>query len=181
MGRGRVIDHLLGRTKNVGAEEAALSTFGVGSDLSAAEWRTLLDTLLFEGLLREDPNDGRPLVGLGDVEAVRQVYRGQRMVQTQEVAIVKKPRSGRPSAPESWELATSDTRDLFESLRQWRRSEALNQTVPPYVIFPDRTLLEIARIRPTTRSILSEVSGVGQNKLERYGAAVLELVRQANA
>ena len=58
----------------------ALSTWGIGREFSAAGWRDLLDQLLFEGLLREDPNDGRPLVGLGEADAGRAVYRGERRV-----------------------------------------------------------------------------------------------------
>src|SRR3546814_9858990 len=55
-GRGRLIDHLLGKTKDVSDREAALSTWGIGQELSQARWRDLTDQLLFEGLLREDPN-----------------------------------------------------------------------------------------------------------------------------
>ncbi|MGI8841958.1 MAG: DNA helicase RecQ, partial [Caulobacteraceae bacterium] len=79
-GRGRLIDHLLGKTRDVGPAEAALSTFGIGGDLSAAGWRGLIDQLLFEGMLVERPNDGRPLIGLGEAAAVRAVYRGERAV-----------------------------------------------------------------------------------------------------
>ena len=67
-GRGRIVDHLLGKTKEPSEFEAALSTFGVGREFSPAGWRDLIDQLLFEGLLREDPNDGRPLLGLGDAD-----------------------------------------------------------------------------------------------------------------
>jgi ATP-dependent DNA helicase RecQ len=77
LGRGRVIDHLLGKTKDVMATESAMSTYGIGREFSAAGWRDLLDQLLFEGLLREDPNDGRPLIGLGEADEVKSVYRGE--------------------------------------------------------------------------------------------------------
>nr|MDQ2861405.1 DNA helicase RecQ [Pseudomonadota bacterium] len=77
-GRGRLVDHLLGKTRDVDAAEAALSTFGVGIEFSAAGWRGLIDQLLFEGLLVEHPNDGRPLIGMGEADAVRAVYRGER-------------------------------------------------------------------------------------------------------
>ena len=68
-GRGRIVDHLLAKTKEPFASETAMSTWGIGREFSAAGWRDLLDQLLFEGLLREDPNDGRPLVGLGEADA----------------------------------------------------------------------------------------------------------------
>jgi ATP-dependent DNA helicase RecQ len=65
---------------------------------------------------------------------------------------------------------------LFDTLRAWRREEAARQGVPPYVIFHDRTLAEIAKVRPRAAGALGGVGGVGQAKLDRYGAAVLALV-----
>jgi ATP-dependent DNA helicase RecQ len=70
-GRGRLIDHLLGKTKDVHDSEAALSTYGVGKEFSPNAWRDLIDQLLFDGLLKEDPNEGRPLIGLGDADGVK--------------------------------------------------------------------------------------------------------------
>src|SRR6185312_4421840 len=97
-GRGRVVDHLLGKTKEPSDFEAGLSTFGVGREFSPAGWRDLIDQLLFEGLLREDPNDGRPLIMLGDAAEVRQVYRGERTVQLRRAPEPHNAttRSGRP-------------------------------------------------------------------------------------
>jgi ATP-dependent DNA helicase RecQ len=183
LGRGRVIDHLLGKTKEPSALEAGLTTFGVGREFSPTGWRDLVDQLLFEGLLSEDPNDGRPLLGLGDAEAVRAVYRGERTVQLRRAPEAHDPttRSGRPRRRRGGEplgVAEADMA-LFDTLRAWRRSEAARQSVPPYVIFHDRTLADIARLRPATTAALAGVGGVGQGKLERYGAAVLGLVAEA--
>ncbi|MEO8813578.1 MAG: DNA helicase RecQ, partial [Caulobacteraceae bacterium] len=80
VGRGRLVDHLTGKTKAVSETEAAMSTFGIGAEFSAPAWRGLIDQLLFEGLLAEDPNEGRPLIGMGEAEGVRAVYRGARRV-----------------------------------------------------------------------------------------------------
>ena len=66
---------------------------------------------------------------------------------------------------------------LFEALRAWRRERAAEQRVPPYVIFHDTTSSAIARKRPASLDDLSKVSGVGQSKLKRYGADVLQVVR----
>ncbi len=65
---------------------------------------------------------------------------------------------------------------LFEALRAWRRERAAEQKLPPYVIFHDTTLAAIARRRPTSADTLAKISGVGQAKLERYGADVLRVV-----
>ena len=154
-----------------------LSTFGVGCDLSAVEWRSLLDQLLFDGLLREDPNDGRPLVMLGDHDAVRAVYRGERRVEVRAPQERKARSERRRRGSEPPPDLTPEAELLFEALRAWRKGEASTQGVPPYVIFHDRTLFEIARVRPPSLAALGAVNGVGQAKLDRYGAAVLAVVR----
>ncbi len=183
-GRGRVVDHLLGKTKDVRPEEAALSTFGIGSELSPQGWRDVIDHLLFEGLLAEDPNDGKPLLGLGEPEAVRAVYRGELAVQVARPPERRDPstRSGRPRARNRAAMEQMDmaARTRFEALRSWRREQAAVQHVPPYVIFQDKTLLEIALVEPGTLEALGHVSGVGQGKLERYGKGVLAALAALN-
>jgi ATP-dependent DNA helicase RecQ len=179
-GRGRLVDHLLGKTKDVRDDEAAMSTFGVGREFSPVGWRDLIDQLLFDGLLIENPNDGRPLIALADGDAVRAVYRGERRVALRRRPEVHDPttRSGRPRKRRGGvPLAVKEAAlPLFEALRAWRRAEAARQRVPPYVIFHDQTLAAIAADRPKTRAALLAIDGVGQAKLDRYGAVVLELV-----
>ena len=175
-GRGRLVEHLLGKTKDPSSFEAGLTTFGVGKELNAAGWRDLVDQLLFDGLLKEDPNDGRPLIGLGDVEGVRAVYRGDRPVAMRkglaETGATGRSRKRAKAAVDS----APDDQGLFEALRAWRSGEAKRQRVPPYVIFSDRTLAEIALRKPGNRDRLMAVSGVGESKLARYGAAVIAVV-----
>ena len=187
-GRGRVVDHLTGRTKEVQAWESALSTFGVGAEFSTVGWRDLLEQLLFEGLLEEEPNDNRPLLVMGDAAAVRAVYRGERRValRARPEAHDASTRSGRPrkrvregAAPAPAPAASPSDQPLFEALRAWRREEASTQAVPPYVIFADRTLLDIAAHRPRDAAALAGLYGVGQGKLARYGEAVLRIVRES--
>jgi ATP-dependent DNA helicase RecQ len=177
-GRGRLVDHLLAKTKEPSDFETSLSTWGIGQELSANAWRDLVEQLLFEGLLREDPNDGRPLVGVGDADAVRAVFRGERRVQiqTRAEAPAKAARRTRKGARDAIAVSPAD-QALFEALRAWRSREAKSQHVPPYVIFHDRTLTEIAGVKPGGRAALERINGVGEGKLARYGAAVLEVVR----
>jgi ATP-dependent DNA helicase RecQ len=186
-GRGRVIDHLLGRTKDAHPKEAELSTFGLGKDVGAPAWRELMDQLLFDGLLREDHNDGRPLIGLGEAEAVREVYRGERQVKVRARLARASGSAGgssggdagrRSRSGQAFEVPAAD-RALFEALRVWRKGQAALQGVPPYVILHDRTLLEIAARRPASEAELAACNGVGQGKLERYGAAVLGVIAGA--
>lgn len=178
-GRGRLVDHLLGKTKDPSGFEAGLTTFGIGQELSAIAWRDLIDQLLFDGLLREDPNDGRPLIGLGDADGVKAIYRGERQVS------LRKPHEPEPRARTSSRRkggaapASVEPHDqpIFEALRAWRRDEAARQHLPPYVIFHDRTLAEIAGCKPGDLPALGAISGVGEGKLQRYGEAVLAVLR----
>ena len=177
-GRGRLTDHLTGKTNGVSESEAGMSTFGIGQDVPAPAWRGLIDQLLFEGLLVEDPNDGRPLVTLGDAQVVREVYRGDRRVTGRDPAkpVASTGRQKRTPGTPTMPLVGLD-QTLFDALRSWRRDEAARQRVPPYVIFHDRALAEIARLRPIGKSDLALVNGVGQGKLDRYGEAVLKVVK----
>lgn len=180
-GRNRVIDHLLGKTKDVQGWETNLSTWAIGADTALHTWRDVVDHLMFEGLLVEDPNDGKPLVRLGEPEAVRAVYRGERPIEVRLApARVSAPRervrTGRNAALETMD---ADVRGRFELLRAWRRDRAAEQRVPPYVIFQDKTLLEIALAEPGDLNTLGHIAGVGQTKLDRYGKAVLEALRNA--
>ncbi|MDG2521406.1 DNA helicase RecQ [Caulobacter segnis] len=175
-GRGRLVDHLLGKTKDVTEAEAKLSTFGIGTEFSGPGWRDLIDQLLFEGLLREDPNDNRPLIGLGDPEGVRAVYRGERQVAIRKPSEAAEKSDRNRRRREGQTVVAPADMPLFEALRAWRRDEAHRQKVPPYVIFHDATLAEIARVRPTSSAALGRAGGVGQGKLDRYGAAVLAVV-----
>jgi len=135
---------------------------------------------MFEGLLVEDPNEGKPLVRLGDPEAVRAVYLGERTIEVRApvaraaAAPRERTRTGRNAALETLD---TDVRARFETLRAWRRDRAAEQRVPPYVIFQDKTLLEIAVKQPRDMTTLAGVSGVGQSKIDRYGPAVLEVLR----
>jgi len=180
-GRGRVVDHLLGKTKDVQPREAALSTWGIGKDTAPNSWRDIIDHLLFEGLLLEDANDGKPLVGLGEPEAVRAVYRGERVIEVRRapVGFDASTRSGNPrnrtrnDRNAAVEALDEDVRARFETLRAWRRDRAAEQHVPPYVIFQDKTLLEIAMKQPHDLDRLAAISGVGQSKIDRYGKGVL--------
>jgi ATP-dependent DNA helicase RecQ len=177
-GRGRVADHLTGRTKEVQPWEEGLSTWGIGKELSPSGWRDVIDHLLFEGLLVEDPNEGKPLLVLGDQAAVRAVYRGERAIELARRPTRMDPntRSGEPrnrGRNLAAEALPPDIRARFEALRAWRRDRAAEQHVPPYVIFQDRTLIEIAARQPGSPEALARIPGVGAGKLQRYGESVL--------
>jgi ATP-dependent DNA helicase RecQ len=185
-GRGRIVDHLLGKTKDAQPWETDLSTWGIGKDIAPTGWRDVLDHLMFEGLLVEDPNEGKPLVMLGDPERIRAVYRGETGVEVRRTppghdaaarsgTARTRTRNDRNAAVEALDAAV---RARFEALRAWRRDRAAEQHVPPYVIFQDKTLLEIAQREPGSLPALADISGVGQSKIDRYGAGVLKVLAE---
>jgi len=189
-GRGRIVDHLLAKTKVVQPWEAELSTWGIGKDTSPNGWRDVIDHLLFEGLLLEDANDGKPLIGLGEAEDVRAVYRKERPIEVRRAlsGFDASTRSGNPrnrtrnDRNAAVEALSPEVRVRFEALRAWRRDRAAEQHVPPYVIFQDKTLLEIAVRQPRDLDRLATIAGVGQSKIDRYGSGVLDVLgRSAEA
>ena len=85
------------------------------------------------------------------------------------------------AAPRRRAVSTRPAQTLWEALRAWRLDEARRQELPPYVIFHDATLIEVARRRPASLDALADIPGIGRSKLDRYGAAVLALVASLSA
>jgi ATP-dependent DNA helicase RecQ len=188
-GAGQVIDILLGRkTEKVSAyQHHELTTFGVGAELREAEWRGVVRQLLARGLLglRGEYQT------LAITDASADVLRGQHQVMLRRDLPVSKPsRSGRGSGPgaargpaagsvpgrlEAADLTPEDAA-VFEKLRAWRATTAREQSVPAYVVFHDATLRQIAAARPATPAGLSEINGVGEAKLAKYGEAILRVL-----
>ncbi len=173
-GAGHVIDVLRGKdTEKIrqwGHER--LSTYGIGADLSATEWRSFVRQLMVQGYIRADDARFGALRLTADARAV---LRGDRMVLLRKDASVK-PRA-RPTTQR--EVFTVDAKDqgLWETLRQCRRDLAEEAGVPPYVIFHDATLKEMLHRRPASLEEMLAIHGVGQAKLQRYGAAFLDALR----
>lgn len=179
-GRGRVIAHLMGlKTQNsVDESYATRSTFGIGADVDEKHWKAVFDQLLFDGILVEGGEDMRPVLQVADEDAVRAVFRKERAIRIREVA--NKPGRRTPEERRASRAARKgvalDESPLFLSLRAWRREKAMEQGVPPYVIFHDATLSAIAAAKPGTLAALGKVSGVGEAKLKRYGLEVIAVV-----
>ena len=183
VGRGRLILHLMGTTKD-GFDEtlSTQSTFGVGKDLAKPGWDRVFDALLFDGLLAEGGDTMRPCIIVPDGEAARALFKGDRTLMLREdvTATRKKPSKSRSvaSAAALADLSGRD-QDLFDALRLWRTDTAKARGVPPYVIFHDRTLAEIARERPATPDALRQISGVGEKKAQRYAEDVARIIAEA--
>ncbi|WP_328311095.1 DNA helicase RecQ [Streptomyces sp. NBC_00442] len=179
-GAGQIIDILLGRrtAKIIQFDHDALSVFGIGEDLSEAQWRGVARQLLAQGLLAVEGEYGTLVL----TEASGEVLGGRREVRMRTEP--EKPvRAGRSSAKKSGGGAGAAAADLppealavFEALRVWRAAQAKEGGVPAYVIFHDATLREIATVRPGSLEELATVSGVGEAKRSKYGEAVLSVL-----
>ncbi|MEQ9505958.1 MAG: DNA helicase RecQ [Hyphomonas sp.] len=182
IGRGRLVQHLLGEAKDdFDTELSALSTFGIGKDLPKQGWNRVFDTLMFEGLIAEGGEALRPVVIVPDGEAAKALFRGERTVTLREDLTAPKRRTRTKGAARAAVQADLSARDqgIFDALRQWRTDLAKTRGVPPYVIFHDRTLAEIARERPSSAEALREISGVGEKKAQAYAGDVARIVKEA--
>lgn len=178
-GVGHVVDVLRGRTtpRVTQLGHAQLSTFGLGADLSDAEWRGVVRQLLAAELLGVD-TDGYGTLQLTPGSA--DVLRGERPVLLRREQARPARARGRGAAGAGASAAAAalgeEGTELFERLRTWRAGVARDQGVPAYIVFNDATLRDIAARQPSTLEELSAISGVGATKLERYGDDVLETV-----
>ncbi len=173
-----VIDVLLGkmneRIERSGHER--LSTFGIGSDVDRREWRSVFRQLVSRGLLRVD------LEGYGSLLLTpesRPVLRGEAEVRLRRDARLAPRRRvrARGAAASRARPLPGESEALWEALRERRRELAASQGVPPYVIFHDASLKEMAEHRPRTLEEFATIPGVGEKKLNRYGRVFVELIR----
>ncbi|MBF6623730.1 MAG: DNA helicase RecQ [Pseudomonas stutzeri] len=176
-GVGHLVDVLLGRendkVRSLGHQH--LSVFGVGKALSDSEWRSLFRQLVARGLADVDL-DG--FGGLRLSDSCRALLRGEVSLELRREVASK---AVKPAGSAASQLVRSEERETWEALRALRRKLAEEHGVPPYVIFPDATLLEMLRSQPGTLGDMARISGVGARKLERYGQAFLDVLQGSAA
>jgi ATP-dependent DNA helicase RecQ len=181
-GTGHLVDVLLGaeteRILRLGHNR--LKTFGVGAELDRRSWVSVFRQLVAQGFVVPDiAGHG----GLSLAPAAAEILRGARTVHFRIDERPRQRRHSRPArqaGPSAAELDPT-TRSLWEALRAWRLQEAQRQELPPYVIFHDSTLIEVARRRPVSLTALADIPGIGRSKLERYGRAVIAIVAETPA
>jgi ATP-dependent DNA helicase RecQ len=174
-GAGQLIDILLGKKTEKVARYGHhdLSTFGIGADLSEAEWRGVVRQLLAAGLLTVHGEHGTLALTADSAE----VLGGARAVTLRkDLPRGKEQRTRARTAPAAGVPLDPGAAGLFERLRAWRAAAAKEQGVPAYVIFHDATLRQIAADEPGDLAALAGVSGVGEAKLAKYGDQVLAVV-----
>jgi len=180
-----IVSVLLGKISDAAIQwgHDKLPTWGIGADRTKDFWRGVIRQLIAKGALDVETGEFATLHLVTD--RARPILRGEERVMLREdSAPVRDRRRGspdrnsrvRPAAAEGLD-ATGAT--LFDALRLWRSAEAKAQGVPPYVIFHDATLREIAAVQPGSLDDLASVKGVGASKLTRYGAGVLQVIRSA--
>jgi len=176
-GAGHLVDILRGkRTARVDQYgHDGLATWGIGDDLSEAQWRGVVRQLLAQGLLQSVGEYG--VLALTGASA--DVLSGSRVVsfRTEPERPVRASRSSRSAAPAAADLEPRDA-ELFEALRAWRASEAREQGVPAYIVFGDATLRAVAVRRPGAIAELDGISGIGAKKLDAYGEALVRVVAE---
>ncbi|MEG3636604.1 DNA helicase RecQ [Micromonospora palythoicola] len=176
-GAGHCVDILLGRAtdKITQHRHDSLTVFGIGAELSEAEWRGVVRQLLAEGLLAVEGDYGT--LALTDASA-EVLGRRRTVMLRREAARPAKAAKPRGAATVVAELP-AEAAGTFERLRAWRAATAKEQGVPAYVIFHDATLRQIAADAPSSLAELSRISGVGENKLARYGEQLLGVLADA--
>ena len=153
-----------------------LSTFGIGSDKSEAEWRAILRQVIAMGLVEIDHES---YGALKLAAAARAVLKGEQQIALRRYQKpVKQKRTPTKSSGFTETDLSASQQAIFERLRWWRVETAREHNVPAYVIFHDATLREIAKAQPASLDELRVVSGVGEKKLESYGAQIIALTAE---
>jgi ATP-dependent DNA helicase RecQ len=175
-GSGHVIDVLVGNeTEKVRMHgHARLSVFGIGSEQRPRAWRSVIRQLIVLGYLRAD---AERFGALALTEGSRPLLRGEIALRLREDSTAAEPRK-RTAAVAAALPDSAAARALWDALRECCKRLAAEHALLFYVIFHDKTLLQMVEHRPTDAAAMLELSGIGQAKLERYGAPFIDIIRE---
>ena len=172
-GAGHLTDVLMGvetdKVRQWGHDR--LPTFGVGGELRKGQWQAVFRQMMARDLVRPDPSKHGALVM---THAATPVLKGHETVEMRKGAMAARTR--RPAVKQ---LVSEEDAPLLSALKAKRRALAEASRVPAYVVFPDRTLIEMAEAKPQTLDDMARVNGVGAKKLATYGRAFLEVIAGA--
>lgn len=171
-GAGHVIDVLRGESTDKVKQHGhnTISTFGIGAEISAQRWRSVLRQLMVGKFVTADPERYGALILSTES---RPLLRGELSLQLREDPSSPARRSR--THPTQREINDADE-TLWQALRECRSRLAKDQGIPPYVVFHDSTLLEMIEIRPATLTAMRNITGVGEVKLERYAEDFLDII-----
>ena len=175
-GTGHLIDVLRGNDTEKVRQRAhnELPTFGVGKAISKAQWQAIFRQMMGYDLIRPDPERHG---GLRFTENARPLLKGEAVIQLRKDSINAAAVERRPAVKS---LVSDEDAPLLSALKAKRRALAEQQKAPAYIVFNDKTLIEMAERRPTTLDEMASVSGVGAKKLESYGQAFLSVITGDN-
>ncbi|NOX52655.1 MAG: DNA helicase RecQ [Gammaproteobacteria bacterium] len=167
-GAGHVIDVLRGQTRDkvLQFNHDKLTTFGIGKEFSDIAWRSIFRQLVVRGFLYADHSR---YGALRLTPASRELLRGELQLFLREET--SKPKTRRSRVTYTLEL---EEETLMDALKSLRKDIATQNSIPPYVVFHDATLLEMVKVRPTSPQEMLQITGVGQSKLQKYGEAFLQ-------
>ncbi len=177
-GATHIIDVLTGKEneKIKGFNHNELSTFGVGQEYNKSQWKSVFRQIIASGLVNVD------LEAYGALKLTpnsNKILRGQEKIFLRKETIKEKPAKTKKVESSKRSVFTNPAaEELFQKLRALRLSLAKEQNVPPYVIFHDSSLIDMIVAMPKNLSEMGKISGVGQSKLERYGKAFLEVIKE---
>jgi ATP-dependent DNA helicase RecQ len=171
-GSGHLIDVLLGiETDKVKARgHADLPTFGVGGEYDRRQWQAVFRQMMGHDLIRPDPERHG---ALRMTDAALPILRDEAKISLRRDSIKTASATRRPAVKA---MVSEEDAPLLSALKAKRRALAEAAKVPAYIIFTDRTLIEMAETRPRNLDAMAGISGVGTKKLETYGAAFLEVI-----
>ena len=175
-GAAHVIDVLRGKdtAKVRQHRHEHLSTYGIGTDFSDRQWRSVARQVVVRGFARIEAERFGALVL---TPAARPLLRGEERLELREEARIERPKRSASPRPAAYAVSAVDE-PLWQALKA-RRIELADQAgVPPYVIFHDATLKEFVRARPDSQDAMLTLHGVGETKLKRYGEAFLEVIAE---
>lgn len=171
-----LITHILRGQKNALIERyqlEKLSVFGIGKGKSEAWWRMIIRQLVAHGAIKMANDHGSLAL---DREKARPLLRGEEAIAFREDHDLLNSARPQMVTRRVETNLTAYEQKIFDQLRDWRRKEASEQKIPPYVIFHDAVLRDIARIKPAHPSELEQIKGVGTSKLKRYSKAVISVI-----
>ncbi|MDA3627190.1 DNA helicase RecQ [Saccharopolyspora oryzae] len=173
-GAGQIIDILRGK-KTPKVEQFrhdSLSVFGVGSDLSDNEWRGVIRQLLAQRLISVEGDYGTIVLTGTSGEVLRREDPRQVLLRTEPKRVASTPKAKAAKQPP--QEMPAEAEPVFQKLRAWRLATAREEGKAPFIIFHDSTLRQIAAAQPSTLDELGGISGIGEQKLNKYGQAVLD-------
>ncbi|MEI8388882.1 MAG: DNA helicase RecQ [bacterium] len=173
-GGGHIINILLGKDdeKVKKFKHDKLSTFGIGKDVSESQWKSIIRQVAILGFVEMDMQYSTLKTNL----EANDVLRGKQKVELRKFILESKVKLKKPAPAKKAVLTADADVELFNELKKIRLSFARDENMPPYIIFNDKTLIEMVNNKPETLDDMSEISGVGEHKLKKYGLAFLNAI-----